>query len=243
MENIIFERDYTQKQDMEAPSLSAMNQRIFDMVNESKLLKDYADRVKTMPQTIIPEDKATYEDLLPRLDALARRMGGTIRGEVNYQDWLSEIIVIVPHLEINDDKDRKLISDIAAKTAYTSITPADDGNIKIYVMINYFTDNCSEEEKMKILGEELSKRPDLECLLKDYQQEQKRITLEAVNSTEIASEKVKRAYEAITGKPGENFWNDLKEEYLADPESFIETLKENGVATEGLAEIFNEQFK
>lgn len=137
MENIVYERDYAEEHRRAAERVD-LESSIFDASIDTGFWKAYGEMMDAIPKVIVPEDKAAYEDLLPRLDELARRLGGKIRGEVRYDKWLSEINVILPYLEFGDDDEYELFKDLAAKTHLFTVTATEDGQVRVHVMINYF---------------------------------------------------------------------------------------------------------
>lgn len=137
MENVVFERDY-EEEHRKAHEQQSLDAKVFDTAIETGFWKAYGEMMDAIPKIVVPEDKAAYEDLLPRLDNLARRFGGKIHGEIRYDKWQSEIIVTLPFLEIGDDEEYQLFKDLAAKTHLVTISATEDGKVRVYVMINYF---------------------------------------------------------------------------------------------------------
>lgn len=78
MKNEVYEADYRRKSNPDAISDA------FDIAVETGFFKTYNDIMRSIPKVIVPEDKKNYEELLQKLDALAKRRGGTIRGNVVY---------------------------------------------------------------------------------------------------------------------------------------------------------------
>ena len=158
MENIVYEHDYAEEH-RKVEERAKQEKDIFDVANDSGFWKAYSEMMDAIPKIIVPEDKAAYEDLLPRLDDLARRLGGKIRGEVRYDKWLSEINVILPYLEFGDEEEYQLFRDLAAKTHLFTVTATEDGQVRVHVMINYFEEieDASEAvDGLIVENEELS---------------------------------------------------------------------------------------
>lgn len=174
MKNEVFERDYAEERRQRLKQNSTTARDIIDHATSSGLFKKYSEAMNALPKYIVPEDKKAYEDLLPRLDNLARRMGGKIKGVVDYEKWESSIIVILPFFECTSESEAALLKDIAEKSNSMSIQATEDGNIRIYVMINYFSeigdadailvDAIMEDDKLVALLEQ-QRSEDKESLL------------------------------------------------------------------------------
>ena len=168
LENIIYERDYAEEKMKCIEKESALHTQIFDHAIESGFFKAYSDAMRALPKYIVPADKAAYEDLLPRLDKLASKWGGRIKGVVDYEKWESYIVLVQPFLEFTTEEEHNLLVDIATKTHIFNVTPTEDGKVRIYIMINYFaeigdTENLIEEtirkddKLVELLAQQLEK--------------------------------------------------------------------------------------
>ena len=93
--------------------------------------------MNALPKYIAPEDQA---DLLPRLDALAQKRGGKIKGVVNFEKWYSHTYVDLPFFEFSSTEDFSLLADIAAKTHLVTFSVTENGKIHLSIMINYFNE-------------------------------------------------------------------------------------------------------
>ena len=120
---------------------------------------------------IVAEDKRKYEYLLSQLDELAEYHGGRIKGIVSYQKWESHIFLEVPYLEFGNDKEHQLLKDVNEMADLVTVAATEGGWIRISVMINYFEDVVSDEEKSAILLEEFKKHPGLLAKLEDYRRQ------------------------------------------------------------------------
>lgn len=176
MKNEVFERDYAeerrQRVKLKQNSTTAMD--IIGHAASSGLFKKYGEAMNALPKYIVPEDKKAYEDLLSRLDNLARRMGGKIKGVVDYEKWESYIIVILPFFECASKSDITLLKDIAEKSNSMSIQATEDGNIRIYIMINYFAEIGDTDA---ILEDVIMEDDKLVALLEQQRSEDKEILL------------------------------------------------------------------
>lgn len=92
MKNEIYEADYRRREERsEFPNA-------FDDAVMTGFFKAYGDIMRSIPKMIVPQDKKNYEELLLKLDALAKRRHGSIRGVVSYERWDSHIYVTLPFL-------------------------------------------------------------------------------------------------------------------------------------------------
>ena len=168
LESEIFERDYTKrKTEMSAENLEAS--KVFDYAVESGFFREIAERVRAIPKRIVFEDKEAYENLLPRLDELAKRHGGKIRGIVDYEKWEADIVLTLPFFECANSRDLGLLADIATKTNLVTVTATEDGQVRVFIMIHYF----EEMEDQDAIVEEMIQQDDklVEMLLKQQEKE------------------------------------------------------------------------
>lgn len=145
MENIIFERDYRRPAE-ETPDNSWVSQ-VFDRAINGSALRDYADAVNAIPKVIVPQDKENYEYLLQRCDEIAKRLGGYVKGEVDYHRWDSHIELLLPFAEFGSEEERTILKEIAEKAHLVTFTAAEDGGIQLSLMINYFEELMTEEHR------------------------------------------------------------------------------------------------
>lgn len=132
MKNEVYEADYRRKSSpKEIPGA-------FDIAVETGFFKTYNDIMRSIPKVIVPEDKKNYEELLQKLDALAKRRGGIIRGIVSYEKFDSHIYITLPFFEFSHEEEHKLLAELESKAHSLTFTVTDDGMIELSVMINYF---------------------------------------------------------------------------------------------------------
>lgn len=132
MKNEVYEADYRRKSNPdEIPD-------VFDIAVETGFFKTFNDIMRSIPKVIVPEDKKNYEELLQKLDALAKRRGGTIRGIVSYEKFDSHIYITLPFFEFSHEEEHKLLAELESKAHSLTFTVTDDGMIQLSVMINYF---------------------------------------------------------------------------------------------------------
>lgn len=208
MENEIFERDYriTEK----SKNTSSKKPNIIDYAAESGFFKAYNDAMLKIPKYIVKEDKEAYENLLFRLDMYANRLGGKIKGIVDYEKYNSHIIVELPHFEASDPEEYALLADIAAKTNIVIFEPSEDGGIRLYIMINYFNEI---EDADHVLTDCIMNDEKLVEMLTEAREEEK----EQILSNPELSEYIKEQSEGM-GMTPEEFYDWFEEIYSSDPE-------------------------
>ena len=172
MENVVYERDYkTQYQSEPESSMLTFRTSVYEAAKESGFFSEFKNKIQFYPRIVVPKSKANYEYLLPRLDALARNLGGSIHAEINYQRWESYIELELPFLDFSCYRGYDLLTDIVKKTDGLSITATEDGWIRVLAHIDYFREIGIDNVGMqKILDEELRKYPDLEAKVKEHRE-------------------------------------------------------------------------
>ena len=138
--NEIYEHDYAEEHARRTASQPKIYDEIFERAIESGFFKAYNDAMRALPKYIVPEDQAAYEDLLPRLDAVAQKRGGKIKGIVDYEKWDAHIYVELPFFEFSSTEDFSLLADIAAKAHLVTFSVMENGKIHLSIMINYFNE-------------------------------------------------------------------------------------------------------
>ena len=177
LENIVYEKDYSDEKAMSKcadRTLFKLEEDILEQAIDGGFFKVYSEAMNAMPKYIVPEDKAAYEDLLPRLDKFARRLGGRIKGVVDYEKWDAHIILHLPYFEITTQEEHELLSDIAKKTHLLDITGTEDGGVRVYIMINYFNEIG---DKANLIQESIASDDKLVELLSKRRDEEKNIAL------------------------------------------------------------------
>lgn len=132
MKNEVYEADYRRK------AKSEEIPKAFEVAVETGFFKTYNDIMHSIPKVIVPEDKKNYEELLQKLDFLAKRRGGMIRGIVNYEKFDSHIYITLPFFEFSRKEEHELLAELESKAHSLTFTVTDDGMIQLSVMINYF---------------------------------------------------------------------------------------------------------
>lgn len=172
--NDVYERDYAEFRAKLQDSLPKVYEEEFYHIVESGILQKYDAAKKALPKYINPTIKAAYENLLSRLDMLAKLKGGKIRGIVDYEDWEAHIDVVLPYFECCFTEDFKLLGDIMNSASNIAFTSEGDGNIHLSIMFRYFEDIG---DKKKLLEETIKQDDKLVELLDRQHEEEKKIAL------------------------------------------------------------------
>lgn len=134
MNNEVFEADYTRK-DEPSPDTGL---GILELAKDTGFFRAYDDLMRSMPKIINQRDKQNYEELLHKLDALAKRKGGKIKGIVDYEHWDAHIYITLPFFEFVHKDEVALLKELETKANTLTFTVTDDGKIQLSVMIHYF---------------------------------------------------------------------------------------------------------
>ena len=140
MDDIVYERDYTVKDEQDSFSSAVFEQAFAP----GGFMEEFTKKMNAIPKVIVPEDKENYEYLLIQCDSFAQRHQGSIRGVVDYKHWDAHIELSLPLLEFGDETDMALLKDIGERAHYVSVSN-EDGCFHVYILINYFQELMSEE--------------------------------------------------------------------------------------------------
>ena len=157
MENLVYERDYSQVC-KETPDSSPFDDFLVQALTDG-FLTSYTDALNAVPKVIIPEYQVNYEYVLQLCDALAKKWGGSVRGEISYKRWEAAIDLVLPYVEFTSPEALQVLQEIAAKSHEVSIQPA-DGGIHIHIINRYFEDLISNAERTYMV---------YECIMKDIE--------------------------------------------------------------------------
>ena len=167
MENIIFNKDYTEQSVAQESETGAL---LMEELKQTQVLKNYQAKLDAMPKIVNPQAKAHYDELLARLDQFTADHRGAITGVVSYKNWEATITVKLPFLEFSSEN--RLLLEIASYADYVVIEATTDGGVRLKVAINYFEHLISREEKIALLQEEVSQDPEMAALLEALYEEQ-----------------------------------------------------------------------
>ena len=158
LDKMIFVRDYTSATEPQGAETTREElEQMMDMIRKSELFKDYETALNAIPKMIVPKYRATYDDLLKRLDDHTNRCGGKIHGEINYKTGSAWIEVILPFFEAINDNTRQLFTDVIMASLSMNFSATNDGNVRLYALLPYFEDLCDDETKDKLFLDELFK--------------------------------------------------------------------------------------
>lgn len=163
MDDIIFERDYHEEHEQQNKNNPAF--QIYDRAVNGTFFKDFNDAMDTIPKIIVPEDKANYEYLLNRCDELAHRLGGKVRGIVDFHHWSANIDVTLPFFEFGSPDELEFMKEISEKADYVLFEPEKDGKMRMHIMVNYFEDLMTEEHKGYLRYDAIMNDPVLASML------------------------------------------------------------------------------
>lgn len=140
MKNEVYEADYRWAEEP-ADIPDALNIAV-----ETGFFKTYGEIMRSIPKVIVPQDKKNYEELLPKLDALAKRRHGKIKGIVDFRRWDAHIYVTLPFFEFSLEEEHKLLAELESKAHSLTFTVTEDGMIRLSVTINYFDEIGDTED-------------------------------------------------------------------------------------------------
>ncbi len=167
MDNIIFDKDYTEQSATQQSETGAL---LMEELKHTQVLENYQAKLDAMPKIVSPQAKARYDELLARLDQFAADHRGAITGVVSYKNWEATITVKLPFLEFSSEN--RLLLKIASYADYVVIEANADGGVRLKVAIDYFEHLVSREEKIALLQEEVSQDPQVAALLEALYDEQ-----------------------------------------------------------------------
>lgn len=162
MENEVYERDY--RSEWEEQQSMAMREdidRVHELIMKSGILTEIGNYYASQPKIINESRKENYEYLLKKLDALAKSMGGKIRGEVSYTKWEASITVYLPFLEMENERDFLLLKDLSTRCDLMNITATGEREIRIFVFFHYFKDVTDQKEIDEAVEAKIRQVPEL----------------------------------------------------------------------------------
>mgnify|MGYP003434412410 FL=1 len=97
MDNIIYERDYSQEvMDFRKKTYTQSSADAWDFVVNKEIMKSIGERFRELPHIIIPQNKLLFEECEKKLDRFAFLHGGKIRSVVSYENFDAHIYVELP---------------------------------------------------------------------------------------------------------------------------------------------------
>lgn len=159
MENQVFERDYAKEfEHIRKLQNNDHADRVFQCARDTGFWEKFNKAMKSVPRVVNPNDKETYETLLPVLNMIARQHGGKIKGIIDYERWEAHIYLTLPFIEFYGKRSRELLSYIAERAGGITFS-VENGMIRMSILIDYFIDCCDSGEMMEdalAANEELS---------------------------------------------------------------------------------------
>ena len=102
MENIIYERDYSQEvMDFRKKTYTQSSADAWDFVVNKEIMKSIGERFRELPHIIIPQNKLLFEECEKKLDRFAFLHAGKIRSVVSYENFDAHIYVELPFFEFH----------------------------------------------------------------------------------------------------------------------------------------------
>lgn len=170
MENIIYERDYTQEvKEVRDKTYTKSSANAWDYIVENGIMKRIGERFRELPHIIIPQNKDTFEECEKKLDRFAFLHAGKIRSVVSYESFEAHIYVELPFFEFHGE-DLELIRYITQNMDMIHFYTTEEGWIRLSVSLEYFYD---AGDKDAIIAEEVANHPELVDLMGSREDEEK----------------------------------------------------------------------
>ena len=152
MDNIIYERDYTEEPLPEDPAFQLMYERTKD------LLHRFNRRVLAVPRVMDPLRRGEYDRLLHLCDAFAKKYAGKITGLIDYRKYDATICVTLPYFEFDEPEDFPLLCSLRCADSVT-FQPCKSGGTELVLFFNCFIPLHTSKEAL--IQEILNEDPDL----------------------------------------------------------------------------------
>ncbi len=216
MENIIFERDYSQEvQELREKTYTESSAKAWDYIVSEGIMKSIGERFRELPHVIIPQNKEIFEECERRLDRFAFLHAGKIRSVVSYENFDAHIYVELPFFEFHG-QDLELLRYITQHMDMVHFYTTPEGGIRLSVSLEYFYD---VGDKDAIIGEEVAKHPELVEMMGDSKTEEKDVVM---NDPKLRAV-IERLAEG-TGFTPEEYYDQFDAMLKAHPEMFDEIL-------------------
>ena len=174
MENIIFERDYTQEvRSFREQTYTKSSEDAWEYVVNNEIMKKIGERFRELPHIIIPKNKEIFEECERRLDRFALLHAGKIRSVVSYENFDAHIYVELPFFEFHGE-DFAILKYLADNMDIVHFYTTEEGWIRLSVSLEYFYD---AGDKDAIISEEVSKHPELVDMMARREDEEKEIIM------------------------------------------------------------------
>ena len=174
MENVIYERDYTQEvREIRDKTYTQSSADAWGYILENEIMKKIGERFRELPHIIIPQNKEIFEECEKRLDRFALMHAGKIRSVVSYETFEAHIYVELPFFEFHGE-DLELIRYITNNMDMVHFYTTEEGWIRLSVSLEYFYD---AGDKDAIITEEVLKHPKLVDMMERREEEEKDIIM------------------------------------------------------------------
>lgn len=174
MENVIYERDYSQEvNEIREKTYTKSSADAWDYIMENEIMKKIGERFRELPHIIIPQNKEIFEECEKKLDRFAFLHAGKIRSVVSYESFEAHIYVELPFFEFHGE-DLELIRYITQQMDMIHFYTTEEGWIRLSVSLEYFYD---AGDKDAIIAEEVAKHPELVDLMGRREEEEKEIVM------------------------------------------------------------------
>lgn len=107
---------------------------------------EYTDELVNMPKVVSSEAKLHYEYLLHRGELFARRVGGTIRGVIDHENYASSIEMTLPFAEFSSYEDMEFLREISQEVATVLFQSTLEKKTRIVLTIDYFHIDVPEDQ-------------------------------------------------------------------------------------------------
>ena len=219
MENVIYERDYTQEvREIRDKTYTQSSADAWGYILENEIMKKIGERFRELPHIIIPQNKEIFEECEKRLDRFALMHAGKIRSVVSYETFEAHIYVELPFFEFHGE-DLELIRYITNNMDMVHFYTTEEGWIRLSVSLEYFYD---AGDKDAIITEEVLKHPKLVDMMERREEEEKDIIM---NDPKLRAVIEKLAEGA--GFSPEEFYDQFEAMIKEQPEIFETILTEN----------------
>ena len=174
MENVIYERDYTQEvREIRDKTYTQSSADAWGYILENEIMKKIGERFRELPHIIIPQNEEIFEECEKRLDRFALMHVGKIRSVVSYETFEAHIYVELPFFEFHGE-DLELIRYITKNMDMVHFYTTEEGWIRLSVSLEYFYD---VGDKDAIIIEEVLKHPKLVDMMERREEEEKDIIM------------------------------------------------------------------
>ena len=174
MENVIFERDYSQEvREFREKTYTKSSADAWDYAVSEGVMKRIGERFRELPHVIIPKNKVIFEECEKILDRFAFLHAGKIRSIISYENFDAHIYVELPFFEFHGE-DFEVLKYLTDNMDMVHFYTTDEGWIRLSVSVAYFYD---VGDKDAIIADEVSKHPELVDMMESTHDEEKEIVM------------------------------------------------------------------